>query len=119
MKIQEKIAAKEVSFALSKKKKKWIVQQYLQITIFWTPLIVQASASLKGTFLSISKSGEDSSIAQEDETVENPKKRTKIGGAICNAAASCNSKSNYKNDSTKTFFFKNITSFCQSLQENQ
>ena len=61
---------------------------------------------MKGAFLSISKSGEDSSIAQEDETVENPKKRTKIGGAICNAAASCNSKANYKNDSPKTFFYR-------------
>ena len=36
---------------------------------FFAPLIVQASTSLKGTFLSISKSGEDRSIAQEVETV--------------------------------------------------
>ena len=85
------------------KKRNWDCPA-VQIAIFFTPLIVQASTSLKGAFLSISKSGEDSSIAQEDETVENPKKRTKIGGAICNAAASCNSKANYKNDSTKTFF---------------
>ena len=58
---------------------------------------------MKDAFLSVSKAG-PAGIAQQDDTVENPKKTAKIGGAICNAAASCNSKANHKNESTKAFF---------------
>ena len=99
------------------KKKNWDCPA-VQITIFFTPLI-QASTTLKGAFLSVSKSGPDSvGLAEQNDTVEHPKKRAKIGGAICNAAASCNFKANYKNDTTKAFFVESITSFCLSLQES-
>ena len=95
LKIQEHIAAKKVQFSVIIYKH--FLLHAVKITIFFTPL-VQASTTLKGTFLSVSKSGPHSAgIAQQDDTVENPKKRAKIGGAICNAAASCNSKANYKN----------------------
>ena len=68
---------------------------------------MQASTSLKDAFLSISKStteGASSTSGIPEELGENPKKKAKIVGAVCNAAASCNSKANYKNDATKTFF---------------
>ena len=66
---------------------------------------MQASTSLKDAFLSVSKStSEGSSSTIPEELGENPKKKAKIAGAVCNAAASCNSKASYKNDATKTFF---------------
>ena len=81
---------------------------------------MQASTSLKDVFLSVSKStSEGASRTIPEELGENPKKKAKIAGAICNAAASCNSKANYKNDATKTFFVASIMSFWPSLQENQ
>ena len=66
---------------------------------------MQASTSLKDAFLSVSKStseGASSTILNSSD--ENPKKKVKIAGAVCNAAASYNSKASYKNDATKTFF---------------
>ena len=66
---------------------------------------MQASTSLKDAFLSVSKStSEGASSTIPNSSDENPKKKAKIAGAVCNAAASCNSKASYKNDATKTFF---------------
>ena len=42
----------------------------------------------------------------ESDTAEPSKKKAKISGAVCNAAASCNSRATHKNDLTKTFFCK-------------
>ena len=52
---------------------------------------MQASTSLKDAFLSVSKSGEDASSTILNSSDEHSKKKAKIGGAVCNAAASCNS----------------------------
>ena len=70
---------------------------------------MQAStSSLKDAFLSVSKSttegASSTSSGIPEELGENPKKKAKLVGPVCNAAASCNSKANYKNDATKTFF---------------
>ena len=71
---------------------------------------MQASTSLKDAFLSVSKSttelegASSTSSGIPEELGENPKKKARLVGPVCNAAASCNSKANYKNDATKTFF---------------
>ena len=75
LKIQEHIAAKKVRFSVIIYKH--FIFHAVKITIFFT-LLIQASTTLKDTFLSVSKSG-PAGIAQQDDTVENPKEKSKIG----------------------------------------
>ena len=102
MKLKGKFAAKKVSFAFWKKKKKhW--DSAVQFTIISTPFI-QASTTLKEAFGTAAKSPSDNLL--ETDVSEPSKKKAKIIGPVCNAAASCDSKATHKNESMKTFFCK-------------
>ena len=65
---------------------------------------MQATTSLKKAFGEANSTNESSAKLIQSNTVEPVKKRAKFSGPVCNAAASCDSKALYKNESTKTFF---------------
>ena len=84
-------------------KKSWIVRQHT--SHFFLPLFyVQATPSLKKAFGEANYTNDSSAKLLQSDTVEPAKKKAKFSGPVCNAAASCDSKALYKNESTKTFF---------------
>ena len=59
---------------------------------------------MKEAFGTAAKSPSDNLL--ETDVSEPSKKKAKIIGPVCNAAASCDSKATHKNESMKTFFCK-------------
>ena len=84
------------------KKISWIVRQHT--SHFFLPLFyVQATPSLKKAFGEANSTNDSFAKLLQSDTVEPAKKKAKFSGPVCNAAASCDSKALYKNESTKTF----------------